>query len=387
MDERIQQIFETLQNPGNPLYVALFLTLGILFFVFVIIRYILLPLQKKHLSEKREIELRNTKLMALFSELNPNPILRLNGKGTIINANDAGKMLTAMSEGKEINIKEIIPDFDVDLDDCIRKNLIFTKNYSIGNRYYSVLFRGVSVLGFGQLYLHDLTERKSFEEKLRESRSKLKELSAHLQDKIEEQRLRLSRELHDSIGQNLYLILLNIQKSEELFSDNGRMNEYRKLVTSVENTIKDLKEILLDLKPRMLEEAGLGPSIQSLCERVRTEKGIKGSFDINGIDNNLDAKLETALYRIAQEALSNIAKHSNAKEYNLQLIQKNNKIRMIISDDGTGFDPENNKKNQTDRKSYGLVNISERVEEFNGSFKIDSSPGNGTVLFIEIPLN
>jgi two-component system NarL family sensor kinase len=129
---------------------------------------------------------------------------------------------------------------------------------------------------------------------------------------------------------------------------------------------------------------GLGLSLKMLAEKISEDTGISGTVDIYGTEERLDKKLELTLYRITQEALGNIIKHSKAKVFTIQLINKNDSTRLLISDDGVGFDTAKIKKD-TIYSGFGLLNMQERLNTYNGKLKIDTSPGNGTVIITEIP--
>ena len=160
--------------------------------------------------------------------------------------------------------------------------------------------------------------------------------------------------------------------------------DYNTLFNSIESSINELKEIIYNLKPKNLDEVGLGPSLRILTKRISEETGIKGTVDIYGSEERLNKKLELTLYRLTQEALSNIVKHSRAKEFNIQIMNNKDIIKLMISDDGVGFDPAhtNNKSNSS---GFGLLNMQERIGIYNGKLKIDSSEGNGTLIITEIP--
>ena len=206
----------------------------------------------------------------------------------------------------------------------------------------------------------------------------------HLRDTLEDERQRIARELHDGIGQNLHFIRLKLKNFEESQTKNFSEIDYNILFSSIENSISELKEIIYNLKPKNLDEIGLGASLKILIKRISEETGIKGTADIYGTEERLNKKLELTLYRIAQEAISNIVKHSSATEFNIQIIYEDDTIKLIISDDGIGFDPAhtNHKSNSS---GFGLLNMQERIGSYNGKLKIDSSKGNGTLIITEVP--
>ena len=384
MADDFSEYFRLLSDLGNPVYYSLFLTITISVLIFLFFKYVLFPLRKKHIVEKKELELKNVRLMALFAELDPNPLIRVNADGIVIHINDAAKNLgkDAPIVGEKIN--KIIPSINFPIDDCIKSDQSIVLTETINDKFYSIIFRGISYLNIAQIYFDDLTERKQFEEELQSSKVKLRELSEHLRNTLEDERQRIARELHDGVGQNLHLIRLKLKTIEESQANGFSEKDYATLFNSIESSINELKEIIYNLKPKNLDEIGLGPSLRILTKRISDETGIKGSIDIYGSEERLNKRLELTLYRLTQEALSNIVKHSMAKEFNIQVMNNKEIIKLLISDDGIGFDPAdtNSKSNSS---GFGLLNMQERISTYNGKLKIDSSQGNGTVIITEIP--
>lgn len=369
---------------GNPVYYSVFLTVTISIIIFFFFRYIILPLRRKHILEKKELELKNIKLMALFAELDPNPLIRITPDGIIIHLNDAAKNLEKDSPLPGEKINKIIPSINFSIEELIKKEQSVVLTETIDDKFYSIIFKGHSSLNIAQIYFDDLTVRKQFEEELEFSKMKLRELSMHLRDTLEDERQRIARELHDGIGQNLHLIRLKLKNFEESKTKSFSEIDYNILFNSIESSISELKEIIYNLKPKNLDEIGIGASLKILIKRISSETGIKGTVDIYGTEERLNKKIELTLYRIAQEAVSNIVKHSKATEFNIQIMYDDGTIRLIISDDGIGFDPvhTNHKSNSS---GFGLLNMQERIESYNGKLKIDSSKGNGTLIITEIP--
>lgn len=377
MNSDLEKYISFLFSFDNPVFYSIFLMSTILFIIIVFVKYVVIPLQQKHLLEKKELELKNTRLMALFSELDPDPVFRIDLKGKIIFSNNAAKNLSESFDGKYFH--ELFPSIEIDIQDSIQNNRSYSFYKSMNNKYFSILVQGISFLNIAQIYLNDITERKIYEDKLIDYQNKLRELSNHLQIKIEEERQRIARELHDGIGQNILIIKMMLQKYAHYFN-NGSYNDYLEAVLLLETTVGELKRISYKLKPKLLEEMGLAPALKALCNTISTESKIKGNVDILQPEKRLDNMLEISLYRITQEILNNIVKHSKAKIFDMQLINSSNCVKLVISDDGIGFDPEM-KKNST---GMGLLNIRERVDAFRGKLKVESSE-TGTIFYIEIP--
>lgn len=368
---------------GNPIYYSLFLTITISIIIFFFFRYIIIPLRKKHIFEKKELELKNVKLMALFAELDPNPLIRINPDGIVIHLNDAAKNLEKDTPLLGEKIEKIIPSVNFSIGELIKREQSVVLTETIADKFYSIIFKGHPSLNIAQIYFDDLTIRKQFEEELEFSKVKLRELSMHLRDTLEDERQRIARELHDGVGQNLHLIRLKLKTIEESQTKSFSETDYNALFNSIESSISELKEIIYNLKPKNLDEVGLGPSLRILTKRISEETGIKGTVDIYGDEERLNKKLELTLYRLTQEALSNIVKHSRAKEFNIQILNNKDIIKLMISDDGIGFDPDHT--NKSNFSGFGLLNMQERIGSYNGKLKIDSSEGNGTLIITEIP--
>jgi signal transduction histidine kinase len=375
MTDNLNQYLKLLFSLNDPIYYSIVFTVLLFILLYLIFKYVVHPMQKKYKAEKMELELKNARLMALFAELDPDPVIRINMQGEIIYMNNSAAVLVKDEKLDGRHIKEIIPIINFPVDYYILNNRSKNISYSLNSKNYSILFKGISSLEIAQLYFHDITEKIEYE-------NKLKELSASLQNKIEEDRQRIARELHDDIGQNLLILKMNlINKYRSILNTAGLENDFQESIDFLQKILLELKIILYDLKPPVLEEMGLNMALSSLINKISGDGLLKGSFNVFGVDKRLNPKVEITLYRIVQEAINNILKHSYAKEFSVQLIRQNSIIKMLIYDDGIGFNYNNNGFN-----GYGLINMRERVESFKGNFKIESSNNNGTLLVVEIPV-
>ena len=377
MKEELHEYLKYFLSPNNPILFSLLFVILIAILVYFISKYIILPLNKKHQNEKHEIELKNSRLMALFAELDPDPIIRVDIDGKILLSNIAAKELfsIATDSGDIENILPFLTKSEVQKN--IQSDKKFSNTIKIYNNHYTVLFVGNSNLGIGQIYFRNITQRKILEDRL-------KKLGNYLQEQIEDERNRIASELHDSIGQQLLLTKLKIQRIEErinLASD----TEISDLDNLLEGTIGELKTIIYNLRPKILDELGLGPALTSLVHLITEQSGIKGSLNINILNGRLDKRIELFTFRLAQETLNNIMKHSGAKEFDLILQENEKNLRLIVSDNGSGFDIK--EINPADGlNGFGLLNMKERVESFGGELKIDSTPGEGTMVMATIPV-
>ena len=379
----VEKYLDLFFNAGNPIFYSIFFTVIILLIFYVVHKYVVIPQQLQHTNELRESELKNARLMALFSELNPSPLIRIDKEGVIIQTNEVSSVLGKSLEGE--NIRKLLPEINFCVEEYIENDRTINLFHKLNERYYSIVFKGISTLKIAQLYFNDLTERITFEEKLKYSQEQLKRLMFKQQDMIEEEKHRLARELHDGICQDLVFLKMDLVNSQDNYRKNLGEENYCHLLDSFEEMIRELRAILNNLKPRVLEELGLETAINKLSENIAKENNIKGQVNILGLNDRIDDKLEVAIYRIIQESLSNIVKHSGAREFDISLITENENIRILISDDGKGFEEQNNDINNF-QTGFGLKNIGERVKNFGGTFNIETTPDEGTLLLIEIPV-
>ncbi|PQJ80225.1 ATP-binding protein [Polaribacter porphyrae] len=198
-------------------------------------------------------------------------------------------------------------------------------------------------------------------------------------DAQEEERNKIARELHDGVVQQIGSVIL---KSRNLFSkQNLTENEDTKeVLESLENSNKDLRNISHQMMPRALKELGIIPALNDLLEGSLKLSNITYSLEHYNIDERLPEKIEVTIYRITQELINNIIKHSKASEVSVQLFNSNNTAILIVEDNGVGF------SSKEDKKGIGLLNITSRLDMVNGNVNFEPSPKSGTLVTIKIPL-
>jgi two-component system, NarL family, sensor histidine kinase DevS len=195
------------------------------------------------------------------------------------------------------------------------------------------------------------------------------------------ERKRLARELHDETGQALTSILLGLKPLEQaLADDEGRdaMAAVRELVVS---TLRDVRRLAVELRPSALDDFGLVPALERLIETFREQTGIQVDLESRLGEKRLPSSVETALYRIVQEALTNVVKHSGAGRVSVVLTVKDGSVNALVEDDGRGFDPAAARD-----EGLGLVGMRERLALVGGRLRIESGAGKGTTLVAEVPL-
>lgn len=204
----------------------------------------------------------------------------------------------------------------------------------------------------------------------------------------EEERKRIARELHDDYGQTLTSVIMSMESVEEMLPpEKSKLKEKisgsRSLVA---RALEDMRRLTFDLRPSVLDDLGLSSAIREYAQNHLEAKGIKVRYDSNGLPVRLPPAVETALFRIIQEAFHNIVKHAAASQVRMQLSLSDGNITAIVEDDGGGFDVEAALRADTGRQPMGLLGIRERTALLGGSFTISSERGKGTRLKVAIPV-
>jgi PAS domain S-box-containing protein len=231
----------------------------------------------------------------------------------------------------------------------------------------------------------DITDRKIAERALIESRAQLRELSAYLQDVREAERSRISRELHDELGQNLTAMRLGLDWAQRHLQPGqdrlgARLLRLRELA---EATVASLQTIAADLRPVILDDLGLAPAIEWLVESFneRTGVAIHASVDVDDSGCSRDAR--TAIFRILQEALTNACRHAEATSITVDLRRTGDAIELAVTDDGKGIAAATQGRRK--KRSLGLLGMHERASMAGGRLSIASEPGRGTIVSLRIP--
>jgi len=217
---------------------------------------------------------------------------------------------------------------------------------------------------------------------------KLKELTQRIVEFQEEERGRVSRELHDGISQ----ILVSVKYSIELAIDkmqSGAPNAIKPMekgAKGLREAIGEVRRISRDLRPSVLDDIGLSAALEAMSNEFGERTGIKVAFKRHSFTKQLGPDVKTTLFRIAQEALTNIERHSGAAQVRIELVQRVDGIRMIISDDGVGFDVLRMEGRKNAFQGIGLRNMHERIEFHGGVLTVWSSPDKGTVVEAKLPL-
>ncbi len=231
---------------------------------------------------------------------------------------------------------------------------------------------------------HEVAERIRAENELQKSQELLRQLAAYQEQVKEDERKRIAREIHDDLGQNLMALRIDASiLHARTGSTHPLLNEKVKLALHhIDNTIKAVRTIINNLRPSVLDlglHAAIEWQVNEFCRRTGIECRIAKD---DAPDFELDDQRATALFRILQESLTNVARHAQATQVDIELQRKGNAFFMQIRDNGVGIFPSCRRK----PNSFGLLGIGERVSMLGGRFSVDSESGKGTLLSISIPI-
>jgi signal transduction histidine kinase len=219
-------------------------------------------------------------------------------------------------------------------------------------------------------------------EHIEHAEQELRRLSRRLVQAQEEERKFISRELHDSVGQTLTAVGMELGNLGSLRSSPGefdlRLSELKRLNTE---TLGSLRDLAMGLRPSMLDDIGLGPALEWQGRQFSRRFGVPVIVEIKGMLDDLPDTHRTCIYRAVQEALTNCAKHANAKSIRILVEGSEKGVRVIIQDDGIGFD-----RTKSDGKGLGLLGIQERVEELAGTLTVVSAANQGTTITLNVPV-
>jgi PAS domain S-box-containing protein len=228
----------------------------------------------------------------------------------------------------------------------------------------------------------DITERKAAQDALQMFSRKLIEAQ-------EDERRRIARELHDQIGQILTAVKMNLYTVQKV-CQSPEVNAYVKdNIEAVDEALRLVRDLSVDLRPPVLDDLGLVTALRWYVDRYTIRTGLDVEVVIEMLDENerFSRDIETACFRIAQEALTNVVRHACASQVVVQLAKDENSLVLLVKDDGVGFDPEKLRKQSSRTATLGLVSMQERAHVAGGVIEIDSERSNGTEIRLSLPLD
>lgn len=216
------------------------------------------------------------------------------------------------------------------------------------------------------------------------------EMRTYLLQKVisaqEEERKRIARELHDQVGQSLTYLMITLQRLKETIRETETQDKVEELRQLTGNILQTLRELAFELRPSLLDNLGLKEAVERFCHDYARKYQMKVDIQAYGEWKTISSEIATTLYRVIQEALTNVVRHARASQVSLVLERRDHEVMAIIEDDGCGFNPEEVLSEAQGGKYLGLFGMQERVALVGGTFTIESSPGQGTTIYIKVPI-
>ena len=244
--------------------------------------------------------------------------------------------------------------------------------------------RTAELLTANRLLKKMLDEGKRAEEEIRKSRERLRNLSGRLQSLLEEERTRISREIHDELGQALTALKIDLSLTRRSLVSGGHAEQSAKVLENehaVNRIIRTVRKIATDLRPGILDELGVAAAIEWMAKDFQSRTGIGVKVALQGVDKISDTACATAIFRIVQEALTNVMRHAAASRVNVSFKKKDQTLVVEVRDNGIGIA----EGRILGSKSFGLIGIRERVRLLGGEAVIRGKPGEGTLVRVTIP--
>ncbi len=223
-------------------------------------------------------------------------------------------------------------------------------------------------------------------EQVRVGREHMQKLSQQLLNVQENERRRIALELHDQIGQTLTAVKINLQTVQRAPEAASMGDRLEKSIAIVERALGQVRSLSLALRPSMLDDLGLAAALRWFVDRQAQQAGFSVDFHVDEFEKRLDPNIETACFRVAQEAITNIMRHAEARLVRVQVRNHHTEMQMLIADDGVGFDVPSAFERAGLGESLGLLGMRERIQLLGGKMELDSTPEQGTRLLARFPL-
>ncbi len=343
--------------------------------------------------------------LARFPEQNPNPIIRASADGTVLYCNPASARLHGWTcEVGQLLQNELLPL----VGRAIAEGKEVQQDVELGERSYLVWVVPFPEERYATIYSRDITERKRADEALRqrtfelqrltetleqrvqertvdlaEANKTLQELSSRLISVQEDERKRIAGELHDTIGSCLSGVKFKIENALQQIGKNSNVTEdsLSSVIPVIQEGIEECRRMQQDLRPSLLDDLGLLATLSWFCRRYQTiYTEIKVELEQTLEEGDIPDSLKTVIYRVTQEGMNNIAKHSKADLVHLSLRKMEEGIELVLEDNGQGFDLGKMLGSESTKRGLGLTSMRERTQFSGGSFAIESVEGKGTTV-------
>ncbi|HET6256027.1 MAG TPA: PAS domain S-box protein [Puia sp.] len=234
-------------------------------------------------------------------------------------------------------------------------------------------------------FFRDITEERVVREQLSQSHAEMRELASHLQDVREEERAEMAREIHDELGQQLTGLKMDMAWVEEEFEKLGLQPQRERVIDALrllDHTIMTVRKIAPELRPGILDDLGLVAAVEWLAEEFEKRSGVQTTFRAGMPGRRYPSQMSIGLFRICQEALTNVARHSGARHVGIFLGYDEDRIVLRVKDDGRGLPPQR----EEGRKTLGLLGMKERALMMGGTLEVSSEAGKGLSLTVSVPM-
>lgn len=354
----------------------------------------------ENITGRKQIEARFRRL----ADSNVQGVIFANMKGEIIKANDAFLHIVGYTrkdmEAGRLNWAALSPPEYAGADRHAVAETVATGVFTPYEKEYlrkdgtrvPILIGGAAFeddSGEGVCFVIDLTKRKQAESALKSSQAQLRALSVRLQSAREQESERIAREIHDELGQSLSSLNMDLiwiqqklQKEKNPLLRSQFQRRMKAATALVETTVRSVQRISAELRPAMLDDLGLTATLEWQAEEFAARTGLRCRWQSKLVATHLHRDHATALFRIFQEILTNVARHARARSVKLKLVQKRGELILEVADDGKGFQ----EKKLLPHKSLGLLGMRERVAFIGGQVKVCSVPGKGTKITVTSPV-
>jgi PAS domain S-box-containing protein len=231
----------------------------------------------------------------------------------------------------------------------------------------------------------DITQTKETEDALQHANAQLHVLSRRLFQVQEDERRNLARELHDRMGQELTAVKIDLQTTQRLMEPGAIARRLEETIAVLERLVQQARQLSLELRPALLDDLGLVPALRWYLDQQAQRAGFRAMFFADQAVGRVDAAIETACFRVAQEALTNIIRHANARAVSVELHRTTGSLHLVVRDDGIGFDVTTAQQRGRQGASLGLLGMLERVALVGGEWDCKSAPGHGTEVHAFMP--
>lgn len=357
---------------------------------------------KAYLDRLREEGVKN---LSAYFEQHPEEVMRCAKMVQVVEINQACLSLYKASHKEEL-LTGLETFFSQESYDTFRKELVAlaagqtayeteTINQTLSGNKINILLRLSIAPGYEATWsrvlisIINITALKQAEAVVRKQRQELRHLSTQLINTQEAERKRLAHDLHDEMGQALTAIGLNLEAIQHELPPSFPSTACKRLADAIsltDQTLAQVRELSLNLRPSLLDDLGLEAALSWYVKQYAARSNVEVELDTWDFKGRLKAEVEIALYRVVQETLTNVARHAQAQRVSLRLVRQEASVTVLIEDDGCGFDVQEVTNRRAAEPGLGLIGIRERVAVLGGRLDIQSKLGQGTKLFVEIPV-